>query len=117
VCFWEFVVAAEVAEWLAVASAAAALLRCVAAVAAVYEAAVHVRLAASHQSGSHYWTILRSVSLQKIDLEPAASRLLEQSSVQIDGLARVRLGWSGIWTGLVLWSPLDFVVLVSRGRN
>lgn len=99
------------------ASDAAAVLRCVAAVAAVHEAAVTVRLAASHERGSHYWTTLRSVSLQKIDLELAVSRLLEQPSVQIDGLVRVRLGWSGIWTGSVLWSPLGFVVLVSRGRN
>lgn len=98
------------------ASAAAAVLRCVAAVAAVHEAAATVRLAASHESGSHYWTTLRSVSLQKIDLELAVSRLLERSSVQIDGLARV-LGWSWIWMGSVLWNPLDLAVLVSRGRN
>jgi hypothetical protein len=84
-----------------VASAAAAVLRCVAPVAAVHEAAATVR----------------SASLQKIDLELAVSRLLEQLSVQIDGLTRVRLCWSGIWTGSVLRSSLDFLGLVTRGRN
>ena len=92
----------------------AAVLHCVA---AVHEATATAQLAASHERGSHYWTTLRSVGLQKIDLELAVSRLLEQSSVQIGGLARVRLGWSGIWTGSVLWSSLDFMVQVSRGRN
>lgn len=56
----------EIVEVLVVTSGAAAVLRGVAAVAAVREAVATVRFVALEQRGSHYWTTLRSLSPQKV---------------------------------------------------
>lgn len=64
--------------------------------AAAPEMAATVRSVALDQSP------LRSLSLQKIDLELVIRHLLHHPGVQIDGLTRVKPSWSGIWTGSVL---------------